>query len=316
MKIASLLPHLKVYGGVRSYIEMGNEFVKQGHSFTIFHSDGTPPAWLPYNGTTAPISVAKTSPQDVVICGDTGMLPLLSEIPSKLKIMEILGPRYAERYRELYRPEFTVIGIQSDWKQYLPGIPGYTVLRGINTDIFYPVPVEKNPSIFTICAFGRLRKAIKGTRFVIKAVKAIEDYPIRLVLFDDQPITIPWWTRIGMSIETVINPSQEILASTYCRSDIFVSAELSAGYSHTTAEAMACGVPVICTTSGTVDFAFHEKTAYVIPLSDANAIEYALRRLINDSQLRKKLGDAGRMEIQKYTWQYAVSRFLEIFTQI
>lgn len=320
MNIAALLPHLDVYGGVRRYIEMGNEFVRRGHVFTIFHSDGSSPKWLPYAGTTAPISEAKRIPQDVVFCGDSGQLPLLSEVPAKLRIMEILGPRYAEKYRQYYRPEFVVIGLQSDWKQYLEGIPGYTIGEGIDTTVFRPVPVEKDVSLFRVCAFGRIRKAIKGTRFVIKAVKQLKDKSIHLVLFDNQPIPLSWWATRGVSIETVINPSRTAFDSSkitfaemYSRCDVFVNAELSAGWSNTTSEAMACGLPVICTKSGTIDFAFHEKTALVVPMENPDAIASAIRRLINDHQLRKSLGEAGRMEIQKYAWTHTVNRLLELF---
>lgn len=48
--IAILLPHTKTYGGVRRYIEMGNEFTRRGCEYTIFTPDGAPPDWMQYNG--------------------------------------------------------------------------------------------------------------------------------------------------------------------------------------------------------------------------------------------------------------------------
>lgn len=314
MKIGALLPHLQVYGGVRRYIEMGNEFVRRGHAFTIFHSDGSRPTWVEYRGATAPIEAARTTPQDVVFCGDSGQLPLLGEVPARLRVMHILGPRYVEKYRACYRPEFVVVGLQSEWKRYLPGIPGYTVNGGINPEVFRPVPAKKDPAVFTVAAFGRLRKEHKGTRFVIEAMKSIRDRRVRLLLFDDQPIDLPWLAR-GLEIETVIDPPQEKMPEMYCRCDAFVSAELAAGWSNSTAEAMACAVPVVCTTSGTVDFALPDRTALVVPPSDASAIAVALRRLIEDPEWRRRIGEAGRQEILKHTWAQVVDRLGAIFAE-
>lgn len=314
MKIAALLPHLQIYGGVRRYLEMGNEFVRRGHEYTIFHSDGSRPKWVEYRGKTAPIDAAKKTPQDIVFCGDSGQLPLLAEVPARLRVMHILGPRYVEKYRALYRPEFVVVGLQSEWEHYLPGIKGYTVNGGINPDVFRPVAVKKDAAVFTVCAFGRLRKEHKGTRFVLEAVKSLKDPRVRVLLFDDQPIDLPWWTR-GMSIETVIDPPQDQMPAMYSRCDAFVSAELAAGWSNSTAEAMACGLPVVCTTSGTVDFALHEKTALLVPFSNAEAIAAALRRLIDDAPLRRRIAEAGRMEILKHTWERTVDRLAEVFAK-
>lgn len=60
--------------------------------------------------------------------------------------------------------------------------------------------------------------------------------------------------------------SQEKMAEKYSSADIFVEASWQAGWNNPVAEAMACKVPVVCTDIGGVkDFAFHEKTALLVP---------------------------------------------------
>jgi hypothetical protein len=43
MKIAALLPHVGIFGGVRRYLEIGNELVRRGYPFVLFTPDGSKP---------------------------------------------------------------------------------------------------------------------------------------------------------------------------------------------------------------------------------------------------------------------------------
>jgi hypothetical protein len=72
MKIGLFLPHVGVFGGVRRYLELGNEWVALGHDVTLHHVDGTPPAWLPFAGRTATLASAAAGESDLAVCGDGG----------------------------------------------------------------------------------------------------------------------------------------------------------------------------------------------------------------------------------------------------
>ena len=50
MRIALFLPHVGVFGGVRRFLELGNAWTRLGHEVTLYHPDGTAPAWLPFDG--------------------------------------------------------------------------------------------------------------------------------------------------------------------------------------------------------------------------------------------------------------------------
>lgn len=43
MILGVLLPHTKLYGGVKRFLELGNIFVEQGHRFIVFTPDGKGP---------------------------------------------------------------------------------------------------------------------------------------------------------------------------------------------------------------------------------------------------------------------------------
>src|SRR5258708_36069603 len=52
--IAAILPHLGVFGGIRRYLSLGNEWVQLGHHVTLYTPAGAPPGWMPFAGEVRP----------------------------------------------------------------------------------------------------------------------------------------------------------------------------------------------------------------------------------------------------------------------
>lgn len=47
LRLGVILPHTKIYGGVKRYFEIGNLCCEMGHHFTIFTADGSFSNWFP-----------------------------------------------------------------------------------------------------------------------------------------------------------------------------------------------------------------------------------------------------------------------------
>jgi len=78
---------------------------------------------------------------------------------------------------------------------------------------------------------------------------------------------------------------------------------------------MACAVPVVCTDIGGVkDFAFHEKTALLVPPKNPEAMASAILRLIRDEKLREKLRENAYQYIRQFDWNKSVERLEEILS--
>jgi glycosyltransferase involved in cell wall biosynthesis len=99
-----------------------------------------------------------------------------------------------------------------------------------------------------------------------------------------------------------MNLSQPALVGLYASCDAFVSAERRAGWSNTVAEAMACGVPVVCTPSGTVDIAIHRQSAWVSQWRHPWFLARGLRALHDDSALADRLRTGALDRIRNFTW--------------
>ena len=60
-------------------------------------------------------------------------------------------------------------------------------------------------------------------------------------------------------------------------------------------EAMAASLPVVATdTGGTVELVIDGLTGYLVPAANPEALQDRLGKLCADSELRKKMGEAGR----------------------
>jgi len=98
------------------------------------------------------------------------------------------------------------------------------------------------------------------------------------------------------------NLPQERMAAMYGAADVFVSAERSAGWSNTAAEASSSGTHHVCTGSGTEDFAENGVTALVLRARIPFFIERALSRLYRDRALGPRLAAAARERVLGFTW--------------
>ncbi len=312
LKIAALLPHTGAFGGVRRFIEMGNILVARGYAFCIYTPDGVAPEWIEYNADTRPLDRIEADSPDVVFCGDVGLLPRFVEMKARLKIMNLVGSRFADKYLANLRDDIVLVGNSAEWREYMPGCAGYTIAGGVNPEVFKPMNLPRIDDSFRIICFGRKSKKYKATSLVVEAFRRLRPRKnFRLVMFDSAEFRKPWFVRA----ETHYGLSQTQLAALYNTADLFVSAEWGAGWSNTSAEAMACGLPVICTPSGTKDFAIDGETAIVIPFESSTAIVEAIYKMKEDSALRRGIAEAGCASIQQFAWPVLCDKFEDLFRE-
>lgn len=89
------------------------------------------------------------------------------------------------------------------------------------------------------------------------------------------------------------------LARLYASADAFLMASLYEGYGMVLTEAMACGLPIVCTTGGAAAETVPDDAAIKVPPGDVNALATALGRAIGDATLRKQLADVSWAAGQK-----------------
>jgi glycosyltransferase involved in cell wall biosynthesis len=325
MKIAALLPHVEVFGGVRRYIEIGNEFVKRGHTFVLFHPAGTAPAWLEFRGTVKPFSSLADDGFDIGICGEYSILPEFDRLQAKNKYFYFVLEGHAQE-RGVIKKNYIFLGNSEGIcrrieKKYT--VPCIRAVGGVNLEIFHPLrdpgTHRSGGNEFRILCYGRIFRRRKGIHQVIRAVEALSRRysGIRLIFFDSlvgKDRRDPrQFIRTRLPFDFFLDLPQSRMAWLFSQADIFVGAERRAGWSNTAAEAMACGLPVVCTGSGTRDFAVHNRTALVVPFARPFFLRRQIQRLIRDPELRARLSQAGYREIQDFTWTSLAEKLESIF---
>jgi glycosyltransferase involved in cell wall biosynthesis len=93
-------------------------------------------------------------------------------------------------------------------------------------------------------------------------------------------------------LEFVGAVSDDALATLYASADLFVMPSLFEGYGMVLAEAMARGLPIVCTTGGAAAETVPDGAALKVPPGDHGALRKALHRAITEPELRQQLSHA------------------------
>jgi glycosyltransferase involved in cell wall biosynthesis len=106
--------------------------------------------------------------------------------------------------------------------------------------------------------------------------------------------------------------SEQELPSFYGDLDCVVHTETFAGWANLAAEALACGIPLICTRHGTRAFAVHGETALVIAEPTPEEICSSIKQLQSSDDLQDRLSKCGRHTINRYSWESYATTLLDL----
>ena len=89
------------------------------------------------------------------------------------------------------------------------------------------------------------------------------------------------------------------------------------GFGMTCLEAMAHGKPVVATAvGGLLDLVVDDATGLLVPARDGRALRLAIERLLSDSDLRRRLGAAGRARAYEFEWSRVVPRLVGLYERV
>lgn len=100
----------------------------------------------------------------------------------------------------------------------------------------------------------------------------------------------------------------------YRTARIFALPSRVEGMANALLEAMSCGLPVIVSDGapGSLELVENGVTGLVVPVNDAGALARALKRLVADERLRRRLGEAARERVA----EYELSRALAVWESV
>ncbi len=100
--------------------------------------------------------------------------------------------------------------------------------------------------------------------------------------------------------------------------DVFVLPSLNEGISNTVLEAMASGLPVIATrVGGNPELVIDGENGFLIPVEDVDGLAVRMDELLRDSDLRQRMGSAGRSRIEdRFNWDHTVRAYTAIYESL
>jgi glycosyltransferase involved in cell wall biosynthesis len=320
MRITFVEPHLELYGGIRRALEFANRFVDRGASVAIYHPTGEPCRWMECRAEVRPTAELFDTDHDVVLFNDPPDYRLVRKTNARLKVFYILGLYDRERLERfdpkiLWPKKGRMLALKrclqlpflhvcaatwmQRWLRDHLDLDTELQFGGVNRDVFHPVEVGRDDgSTFRILCSGDPRE-FKGTATIEEAVARVRDSHPEVELD----------TYHGKSV-----PQSE-MAHTYCSADLFVDAQwpTGAGWNNPVAEAMACGVPVVCSDIGGVaDIAVDGQTALLAPARDAAAFAAAISQMMGSHELRHRLSQEALNRVSAFDWDESADDFLKM----
>jgi colanic acid/amylovoran biosynthesis glycosyltransferase len=149
---------------------------------------------------------------------------------------------------------------------------------------------------------GRL-SAEKGIRELVAATEGLPR-----VFVGDGPLRNLVPKPVGF-----VPPSE--LGGYYERAAVVACPSRREGYGVTVREALAYGRPVVASAvGGLVDAVEDEVNGLLVPPGDAGALRAAIERLLDDADLRRRLGEAGRASArERWSWDAATQATLAAY---
>ncbi|SNX74578.1 glycosyltransferase involved in cell wall bisynthesis [Cereibacter ovatus] len=152
---------------------------------------------------------------------------------------------------------------------------------------------------------GRLA-AVKGVPVLLDAfAEVLKTHPdARLTLVGDGPERAAIEARaeaLGGAVTFTGYLSQDEVAGVLARADLFALPSFAEGVPVVLMEAMASRLPVVATRiAGIPELVAEGDSGCLVPPGDAPALARALERLLQDPDLRRRMGDAGRAKVEAH----------------
>jgi phosphatidyl-myo-inositol dimannoside synthase len=160
-----------------------------------------------------------------------------------------------------------------------------------------------------IRALPTVRAAVPGTRYAVAGVGTVRSHFERLVAD----------CGVGDAVRFLGYVPDDELPALYNAVDVYVGASrrfdlMAEGFGIALIEASACGLPVVGGRSGGVPDAVRDgETGILVDPDDAAAVADAIARLLNDGELRRRMGAAGRRAVETfYNWDRVVRDLMAI----
>jgi glycosyltransferase involved in cell wall biosynthesis len=198
-------------------------------------------------------------------------------------------------------------------------------MRGVDTALFDPARRSADwrrrygiaPDECVILFTGRLvREKQIGLLPDIAERLAAAGIACRMLIVGDGPDRAALEARLPNAVFAGFLVGDE-LAAAYASSDIFLFPSDTETFGNVTLEAMASGLPCVCAdATGSRSLVEEGVTGFLVPTGDVDAYAARLALLVRDTDLRARMGEAGRARAMGFSWDGVMGRMLGYYRAV
>jgi glycosyltransferase involved in cell wall biosynthesis len=270
---------------------------------------GFPTGWLSYRS-------ANKLPYIISLRG--------SDVPgehARLKLdYKILGPAFKAIWKKASAIVANSQGLKNRALKFMPSAKIDIIPNGVDTECFRPAQTTSESQKLRLITVGRL-SVTKRVEILIEAIDILNrQSKVRFKIVGGGQLLqklkqIVTENNLDNIVELTGRIDSEEMPQIYRQNDVFISASKMEGMSNAMLEAMASGLPIIATRCEGVDELIDEN-GLVIENANAEEIAKAIKKLIDDPQLRNQMSEAARKQAEKFTWGQIADQYLKIYERI
>ena len=189
---------------------------------------------------------------------------------------------------------------------------------GIDTKRFYPMEgISREPDRMIVT--NSADSPLKGLNYLLHAVASmVKRRPVKLTVIGEPKVggTLAQLVdSLGLSrvVEFTGRVSNERLVAEYARASVAVVPSLYEGFGLPVGEAMACGVPVVCSDGGALSEVAGD-AACVVPAGDVEALEAGLWSLLDNAELAASFAAKGMARVHsQFAWKRTAEETVDVY---
>jgi glycosyltransferase involved in cell wall biosynthesis len=199
------------------------------------------------------------------------------------------------------------------------GIPEKKLLHipyGVHLDEFRQIPKEDN--VFRVIHAGAMTIR-KGLHYLLQAFPELKLPHAELLLVGGMSDEIkPFFEKYEGDFKYINHVPQKELYKYYSQGSVFVINSIEEGLAMVQPQAMACGLPVICTTNtGGEDIVRDGIDGFIIPIRDIDALKEKLVYLYKNPEFCKAMGQSAKERVSKgFTWDDYGEKIISAYQNI
>jgi glycosyltransferase involved in cell wall biosynthesis len=215
---------------------------------------------------------------------------------------------------EKIKEELVKIGIPSDRIR--------VILNGVDLQEFSPGCVDRSPlglteNVLLALFVGDIRTPRKNLGTVLRALVQVPELHLAVVGTTDRSPYPHIATKLGLGNRVHFLGYRLDVAEIMKAVDLFVFPSHYEPFGMVVSEAMAAALPIItAATTGVAEIVTPECGIVLTNSEDTQALTEALKKMTNNSSMRAKMGQVGRLIAEQHSWESKAQNYLDLFEEL